>query len=169
MLGLQRSPERIHISQSIVGGKPSTLVTLVPLRRNSKRPSSPVPLTASPDSAGDRHLLPFLRQLPAIGGEILARGFLAVPLHGVKQDDAAGLFVLQQFEGAAAPVRRNFAARALPEYCSSMIGCSSSPSDPPTRLLYPLEDGLGQFRFGGFDAAKVFLRDEESAGWRPEA
>src|ERR1035437_10297864 len=54
---------------------------------------------------GDVHLLPFLRELKAIGGEIPAGGVFAIPLHGVKQHDTAGLLVFQQVEGAAAPVR----------------------------------------------------------------
>ena len=33
------------------GSSPSTLVTIAPLRRSSKAPSSPVPVTESPDSA----------------------------------------------------------------------------------------------------------------------
>jgi hypothetical protein len=56
-------------------------------------------------------MFPLLRELPAIGGEILAGGFLAIPLRGVEQYSAAFLLVLQQVESAAAPVRGDFSRR----------------------------------------------------------
>src|ERR1035437_5001599 len=61
----------------------------------------------------DGHLLPFLGELPAIGGEILAGGVFTVPLHGVEQHNARRFLVLQQLEGATAPVRCDFGGALL--------------------------------------------------------
>src|ERR1035441_7986688 len=113
----------------------------------------------------DSHLFPFLRELPAIGGEILAGGVNAVPFRGVEQHQASCFLILQQVEGAAAPVRRELGgalfARILFQHDSVLQFAERSAHQA---LVASGKVGLRQRRRGGFNVVEVFLRVENLLG-----
>src|ERR1017187_6427259 len=61
-----------HESQCIAGSSPSTLVTVGPLRRSSKRPSSPRPVTRSSLAESTRYRF-FAMSLSVSQGPVLPR------------------------------------------------------------------------------------------------
>ena len=112
------------------------LVTMAPFRRSSNAPSSPVPVTESPDSVATDMAFHFLRRISRYAAKYWPCRLFAIPFRGIQQHDAAGLFVLQQLEGRTRASAAQFRPRAP---CRHTVPagwqCSISPSEPPTRPL----------------------------------
>src|ERR1019366_4056163 len=108
---------------------------------------------------GHGQKFPFLRELQAVGGEILAGGLFPVPLPRVEQPDAAGLLILDEVKGAAAPKGCEFRGARLAGILLQHDGVLQFAERSAHQALVALgKVGLRKVRVGGFDAAEVFLR-----------
>src|ERR1043165_548005 len=103
-------------------------------------------------------MFPFLFELPAIRGEVLARHVLRIPLDGVEQDVARSLLVLHQLEGAAAPVRSDLGgsllAAVLLEHPRVLQFAQRAADETPVAFG---KLRLGKIGLGRLDSREVFF------------
>src|ERR1041385_8786414 len=103
-------------------------------------------------------MFPFLFELPAIRGEVLARDVLRIPLDGVEQDVARSLLVLHQLEGAAAPVRSDLGgsllAAVLLEHHRVLQFAQRAADETPVAFG---KLRLGKIGLGRLDSREVFF------------